>query len=407
MSQLTLFYTSISGLVLLSFFFIIREAFKTKNLINPISFFFGYDIIVLTIFSLFVSNSIFPDEIIGYNLVILNTYFYIISFIFGKYICSSIKINKHVNIFENLLQLNRTSVRFDILKPLFLIFFAVLIFLIIVLKSSAGLLWFTNPRDAYITGRAGIGFLWILYQWVLMFFLSYTIWYKSKNITQHLIYFIIFSFLVFFSGSKANIFSGLLFLIFYYHYFNKKKSNYIILFLPIIFFSIFFLLFLLQFDQVDFFNTIAYFSDYSHTTALFLENFKLFNLHYGYATFSDLWFYLPRAIYPNKPYEYGITLIHKVLFPDSAELGHTPGVLNWALSYLDFGIIGVMLAGFFSGFIRTLFFNYFLFKMEKPNLIFFLLMCHISLFSIFSYATFLLTILLLLFFSFLIRLFYK
>lgn len=407
MNQFTIFYISISGLILLSFFFILLEAYKTKNLLNPTSFFFGYDIIVLTIFSLFVSISIFPDEILGYNLVILNTYFFIFGFIIGKIICSKIKIINYVYKFEKSLQLNRTDVRFDIVKPFLMIFFAIIIFLIIIMKSSAGLLWITNPRDAYISGRAGIGFLWILYQWVMMFYLSYTIWYKSKNLKQHFIYFTIFGFLVFFSGSKANIFSGLLFLIFYYHFMIKKISNYIILLLPLIFFSIFFLIFLLQYDQVELINSISYFSDYSHTTALFLENFKLFNFHYGYATISDLWFYLPRAIFPNKPFEYGITLIHKQLFPDSAELGHTPGVLNWALSYLDFGIIGVIMAGFFTGLIRTLFFNYYILKKRRSSLIIFLLMCHISLFPIFSYATLPLTILLLLIFSFIIRIFFK
>jgi len=85
-----------------------------------------------------------------------------------------------------------------------------------------------------------------------------------------------------------------------------------------------------------------------------------FVFRYGVASLSDLWFYVPRVLYPAKPFEYGLSLIYQILFPGMTELGHTPGILPWSLAYLDFGVLGVFVCGVFSGFLKRLSYDFFL-----------------------------------------------
>jgi hypothetical protein len=147
----------------------------------------------------------------------------------------------------------------------------------------------------------------------------------------------------------------------------------------------FLMLLFLQGSYVDVWSGISYFKDYAETTGQFLLRFDEFDLQWGYGSLSDFWFYVPRALYPEKPFEYGLTLIHKVLFPGSAELGSTPGVLPWALAYLDFGVVGVFFSGVFAGFIRRGAYESFL--ANQRSILAFVLMIQLSLMPVFAYAT--------------------
>jgi hypothetical protein len=93
----------------------------------------------------------------------------------------------------------------------------------------------------------------------------------------------------------------------------------------------------------------AYFADYVSVTALVMEQIDRQGMTYGAATVSSFWYFVPRAMFPDKPFEYGSVLLHGTLFPGFAEQGHTPGVLPWMTGYMDFGIFGVVLSGVFLG----------------------------------------------------------
>jgi hypothetical protein len=141
----------------------------------------------------------------------------------------------------------------------------------------------------------------------------------------------------------------------------------------------------------DLLEALDYFKDYVATTASFLGRFDEFGFRFGSASLSDLWFYVPRSIYPAKPFEYGLSLIHQVLFPGMAELGNTPGILPWALPYLDFGTFGVFASGVIGGMFKRLAYEFFL---ERRNSIFaFVLVMQLALFPIFIYANLPLSIL--------------
>jgi hypothetical protein len=129
----------------------------------------------------------------------------------------------------------------------------------------------------------------------------------------------------------------------------------------------------------------SYFKEYFDTTAQFLWRFDEFGYRYGGAAVSDLWFYVPRGLFPDKPYEYGLTLIHQVLFPGMAETGNTPGILPWATAYLDFGVIGVFVSGILGGLWQRAAFEYFL--KHRHSFFAFLLMMQFALFPPLPFAT--------------------
>jgi hypothetical protein len=63
----------------------------------------------------------------------------------------------------------------------------------------------------------------------------------------------------------------------------------------------------------------------------------LFN---GEITLSSLWGYVPRLLYPEKPYVYGVTHINEIFFPGMAALGHTPAFDGGVEYFADFGFFG-------------------------------------------------------------------
>lgn len=111
---------------------------------------------------------------------------------------------------------------------------------------------------------------------------------------------------------------------------------------------------------------------------------------------------MPRALYPDKPYEYGMTLIHQVLFPKMAETGNTPGILGWAMSYLDFGIAGVFASGFWGGIWQRVAYEHFL--NHRQSFFAFLFMMQFSLWAPLPFATIEITIVLALVLSLYFRL---
>ena len=105
---------------------------------------------------------------------------------------------------------------------------------------------------------------------------------------------------------------------------------------------------------------------------------------FGEGYLTSLWFYVPRALFQDKPFEYGVTLIHQSLFPGMAEQSFTPGILPWGLSYLDFGVFGVAIEGLLIGsFQRAV---YLRFMMQK-SMVMFIIMISTCYVPVFVYAT--------------------
>lgn len=293
-----------------------------------------------------------------------------------------------------LLKLNSNSVpsKFSFSKFVLLLIIAVGAFVALALYGGGGMLWITNTREAYISYRAGAGLFFALTQWLLTFAMLYIIW-TTKPTTLKLVFILLsFCWIMSFLGSKNNILTLVIIVIAYYNFYIKKIRLVTFSFIGAAISISFLYLLVAQGSYQSFSESVKYFKDYFDTTAQFISRFNEFDLRYGGGWLSSLWFYVPRGVYPDKPYEYGFTLIHQVLFPAAAASGHTPGLLMWSLAYLDFGVIGVFSYGLFIGMLQRMAYEYFI--LHRQQYFAFVLAMQLSIWPIWSFSTLIITILL-------------
>ena len=359
--------------------------FRYKDAFNPLVYFAIYEGLFQTLLSAWIALSILsiPAADVSRTLVLATLYFMGTAVVFLP-----------VRSFGARLLIRRWLPRGKLMAPRtivgrrFHLFFVAIAFLLVFLSlmvaSGAGTLWITNPRMAYQNFRAGSGFLFLLVQWISISGLLIYLFGRPQTILSSLRALAIYVPIASFTGSKAAIVSGLVLW--------SSFCNFSIRRIPVVWFlgaialfiPLMLSLLVAQGSYGDLFEALDYFKDYVATTATFLGRFDEFGLRYGEASLSDLWFYVPRAIYPAKPFEYGLTLIHGVLFPGMAELGHTPGILPWSLTYLDYGTFGVFISGLIGGLVKRFAYEFFL---EGSNSIFaFVLLMQLALFPIFIYA---------------------
>jgi hypothetical protein len=76
--------------------------------------------------------------------------------------------------------------------------------------------------------------------------------------------------------------------------------------------------------------------------------------------------------------------IHKELFPGAAEIGNTPGYLDWLIYYLDFGIVGVFIFSILIGSLKKIIFEEYI--KNKFNISLFIIATHYCIYGIFALA---------------------
>ncbi len=228
---------------------------------------------------------------------------------------------------------------------------ASLIFLILyfvaflLLTKNVGLVnWVANPREAYQYSRAGAGHWYALS--ILFLSVSYVLMivYSSREWKAFLLFFFYLP-LVYILGSKGFVLSFSIFFIIYLWFARSKLLFYSFYLIPVLAFA----LLLLNFNATNLLAVINYF-DFYVNSARYYEMYSNgeINLFYGYIWLSDFYQYLPRALYPEKPFVYGITNVNEFLFPGAAEETHTPSFGGPVRSFAEFGILGVILSSLFN-----------------------------------------------------------
>jgi hypothetical protein len=103
-------------------------------------------------------------------------------------------------------------------------------------------------------------------------------------------------------------------------------------------------------DTFELQSIVAYFEYYQNGAAYYRGILdRQIDLFYGEVFLSSFWAYVPRALVPEKPFVYGAILVNEIFFPGAAEQTNTPGFGGAVEQYADFGVVGVLLFGFFSG----------------------------------------------------------
>ena len=358
---------------------------RYRNAFNPLLFFVITDGFFQTLLSAWLAFSAlaYPAQDIANVLVLSTVYFFGTAVVFLPVRLVGVRVLIRHWLMRSKLMASQ-QIRGKRSQLLFIAITFVLVYLTLMVASGAGFLWITNPRMAYQDFRAGSGFLFLLAQWTLISGFLIYLFSRPQSLGSCLRGLAFYISTAYFTGSKGAMVSGLVLCGSFYNFYVRKIP--VIWFLISILFCIPMMLALLVFQgsYLDVFEALNYFKDYVATSATFLSRFNEFGLSFGAASLSDFWFYVPRLFYPDKPFEYGVILIHQRLFPGMAELGHTPGISTWALAYLDFGTLGVFLSGILGGLVKRIVYESFL---VRPYSIFaFVLMLQLTLMPVYIYA---------------------
>ena len=370
-------------LVLVMMVMTFRSYTRYASWINPITAFVLWDFLLFTAFPIqFGSYYIQEFSPQGFAKFTTLQYIYILGGIVGF---TLIPRNAYFMIFSTG---PRYFLQGRVLSPglIWLLFLVTIFVLFFALASigGGGLMWITDTRSAYITYRAGAGVFWLLIQWLSMGVLGYMLFkYRPKSIFKLFLLLIPFLILSFFTGSKHNLATPLIVGVLYHEYFIRSIRFFWLFAIAVFLAAAFTFILYTQSRGGEFlwFEGALYFAEYSVTSTRYLGD-EFLPIGLGQYSLSDLWYFVPRGLYPDKPFEYGVLNIHEVLFPGAAAIGNTPGISPWMLVYIDFGHIGVFVYG-----LLLTSFSLFLFDLcdkNKGSAYIFLFMIHVSIFQLFA-----------------------
>lgn len=245
-----------------------------------------------------------------------------------------------------------------------MVFLCLFVISFVMLSSEFGLSnWLKAPREGYQYYRAGAG------QWfglsITFLSLSYTlVTLCLRKIRSIGIVFGIYACLAYFLGTKGIFLAMaqyILVLLWIRRY--EHLTRLLIVLVPSAFVMML-INYFSQHDQIELVNALTYFDHFQHSAWYYEAFFKgEIPLYYGEIFTSNLWGLIPRALYEQKPYIYGITIINEYFWPGMAELTVTPAFGGPVELFADFGIFGVIILSFFNiGIAANTIFSYFLYK---------------------------------------------
>ena len=235
--------------------------------------------------------------------------------------------------------------------------------------SGAGTMWLTNTREAYSYHRAGVGVWWALALANLMLLFIVVLFRWGKSAKSAILLAGVFMLLGYRLGSKSYTIVYLAMAVFFVHFCRRRIGARLLLLVGVLLVALVAVLLFLQ-GSAENFKDIISSLDYFPNTARFISGFQHFGLQYGNITLSNLWYYVPRALYPAKPFVYGQNLLTAWLHLGAAKQGFTPGMLQWwVVGYADFGVLGVIAAGLVDGWISKAAYEYFLLKRNVESMV--------------------------------------
>lgn len=210
--------------------------------------------------------------------------------------------------------------------------------------------WILNPRAGYQEYRRGNGQYWVLAQ-ILLSFSTFLLLHTSQSKFKFVYYLLLNGIVWWFLGSKAFLIGlGAFALSMWFYKFGKSYLIFLIFFLST--FSLMIANYFFVKDSAVDFDTLKsvleYFDMYQIGIMYYKEYYgNRIDLFFGNIFLSNFWTYIPRALYEDKPWVYGITTIVEHFFPGAPEAGNTPGFGGSVEQFADFGYFGLLFAPFF------------------------------------------------------------
>ena len=318
------------------------------------------------------------------------------SFYLFMYIGSKIQVSTSGN----------TNVLSNVPKWLISVFVlgALVSFLCIFIFGKWSLLeWIESPRTGYLFGRKGVGIFYVSF--ILFINLSWISLLVCPNRFSNFIKIIIALFilyLAYLSGSKRVVVSLFLFYFLCINMYVIRLKFYQVVLVGFILVGSFVIYFLSGTGSI--LDIIGYFH-YFLTTREIYERLYFGTLEFqgGLINASRIWEFIPRFIYPDKPFVYGGGYVTEIISPGKVEKGHNLGMLDFTANYLDFGQFGVLLHGVNKGAFAGLVYG--MYKNKKNS--FFFLLLYLSLFSNILPSSPIMMFVTLLFIFYVVYLFYK
>ena len=90
----------------------------------------------------------------------------------------------------------------------------------------------------------------------------------------------------------------------------------------------------------------------------FRVKFPQIDFFHGEIAISSWYKIIPRVLWSGKPFDYGFALLNYEIYPDYAADGYMPS-FGLAYTYADFGMVFILISGFFVGFWRKFFYDMF------------------------------------------------
>jgi hypothetical protein len=349
---------------------------KYKTLLTPLTLFGGYWFISTVLAPiLYLQLKLFPfhRSAIDYSISLSILYFGVLGMVFlvnflplDPLLSALVRVSRPLTLQDSD---DFTGIAIGFLGLQFIASYCAL-----TVTSGAGWMWLTNTREAYSYHRIGAGIWWAMAQADLMLLFLVLLFRRRRTVWEVVVLAFIFAVVDLFLGSKASSLSypvvGMVFVNFCV---RKVRIRFIVLGGALIFCSAL----ALQVTQASartLIDTLTYFN-YFQNSAMMIASFRQFHFRYGMVTVSNLWFYVPRALYPDKPFAYGQHLIADWMYKGAAKHGFTPGMLQRSVGYADFGVMGVMATAVLDGWIAKAAYQY---LVTRRNLVSFVIMGQIG-----------------------------
>jgi hypothetical protein len=323
---------------------------KKDNLLNPFVLVFLAQLPV-DLFKMVVGPAILLDQGIGdkyYNIAI----FFTTLSLFCDYLLMRLVflISSRYKLVIPTFDFAVSEIRMKVSAFVFFLLF-VISFLLLSSSSFGVINWILDPRTGYQLHRMGAGQFWLFSISFLSISFALTCLFTRKysNLFLMLLLFVSFAYLL---GSKGII---LEYFIFFLIILWIRKFRYLRLFffagIPLALSLMLFNFFSSAGANADLTDAFSYF-DYYVNSAMYYKAYysNEIDLFKGEILVTDFWNLIPRGLFPNKPYVYGITHVNEHFFPGAAEATNTPafgGPINY---FADFGTIGVVLCSLFNPF---------------------------------------------------------
>lgn len=255
---------------------------------------------------------------------------------------------------------------------LFSILFILVALGMLIGTTDGGWLWVTDSRSAYQYHRSGAGIQYVITHISILFATVYLGFNSPKGFFMLMVRLLPVLFLAFFLGSKSLLLHIVVIGVFSKAIGkNPLSQKDIVLVFSILLLLVFMVIPIYgefsNFSQIlSYFDHAKNFSEITHIDRTINQRIDIY--------LSAIFEYVPRSLYPEKPYVYGDVWLSEFLQPSIAEQGHTLGGLGFTFSAL----VGDFLGVFFAAFIAAFFGVYIYQKFKKTKNIFWMLIyCHI------------------------------